>query len=336
VGIDIYGKIVQLRRGRVETGVVPEAAEQVFESVAEKSNPFGRSNADRMLWARGLDVPEAQPDETVELLYWVGCSGSFDADGQSVSRAMIKILKHLGVNFRVLGCRERCTGDPARRLGEEGLFRELASRNLETFRSHRVKKILTHCPHCYNTFRNEYPQLQPANESFTVQHHSEFLAEAMAEGRLKPPPLSQERMTYHDPCYLGRGNGVTEPPRDVLQTLQPLPVVEMPRNRGQSFCCGAGGGTLWVDVPGKDRVENLRSREAAATGATTVVTGCPFCKVMLRTGLMRPRRRSACRTLRNWLRRRKGCNGPALSPPPRGKRVRERGSIDHGHDIENE
>ncbi len=282
VGIDVYGKIVELRRGRVETGVVPEAAQQVFESVAEKSNPFGRPNADRMLWARGLDVPEAKPDEPVELLYWVGCSGSFDADGQSVSRAMVKILKHLGVNFRVLGCRERCTGDPARRLGEEGLFREQAERNRETLQSHGVKKILTHCPHCFNTFRNEYPQL--GNAAWTVQHHSEFLAGAVSQGRLQSP-LSSERMTYHDPCYLGRGNGVTEPPRDVLQKLQPQPIVEMPRNREESFCCGAGGGTMWVDIPGEERVEHLRSKEAAATGASTVVTGCPFCKVMLRTGL---------------------------------------------------
>lgn len=288
VGIDIYGKIVELRRGRVETGIVPDAAEQLFDAVAERSNPFGRPNADRMLWARGLDVPEAAENEPIGVLYWVGCAGSFDADGQSVSRSMFKILKHLGVNFRVLGCRERCTGDPARRLGEEGLFREQAAQNLEVFQRHGVKKILTHCPHCWNTLRNEYPQVAVGagqTASWTVQHHSEFLAEMMADGRLRPAQLPNETITFHDPCYLGRGNGVTAPPRDLLRTLQPLPIVEMPRHGENSFCCGAGGGTMWVDVHGKDRVEHLRSREAAGTGATTVVTGCPFCKVMLRTGL---------------------------------------------------
>jgi Fe-S oxidoreductase len=287
VGIDIYEKIVELRRGRVEAGSVPDAAEQLFESVAEKSNPFGRSNADRLVWSQGLNVPVAAADERIELLYWIGCAGSFDPDGQAVARSMIKVLNHLKVNYRVLGCRERCTGDPARRLGEEGLFREQATANLETFRQHGVRKILTHCPHCWNTFRHEYPALEGSagRGGWTVQHHTEFLAEMIAAGKLQPPRLADERITFHDPCYLGRGCGVTEPPRDILQRLSPLPLVEMPRNRQQSFCCGAGGGAMWVDVPGRDRVEHLRAKEATATGASVVATGCPFCKVMLRTGL---------------------------------------------------
>jgi Fe-S oxidoreductase len=287
VGIDIYGKIVELRRGRVETGIVPEAAEQLFESTAADANPFGRSRGDRETWLWEVNAPVAAENEPIELLYWIGCAGSFDPDGQSVARSMIKILKSLGVNYRVLGGRERCTGDPARRLGEEALFREQAAYNLGAFHEHRVKKILTHCPHCWNTFRNEYPALDgdASGPAWTVQHHSEFLAEMIAAGRLQPTPLAEERVTFHDPCYLGRGNGVTEPPREILRRLQPLPVVEMPRNRERSFCCGAGGGTMWVDVPGAERVENLRAQEAAATGAGVVVTGCPFCKVMLRTGL---------------------------------------------------
>jgi Fe-S oxidoreductase len=287
VGIDIYEKIVELRRGRVEAGVVPDAAEQLLESVAEKSNPFGRANADRLVWSQGLSIPVAAADEPIELLYWIGCAGSFDPDGQSVARSMIKVLNHLKVNYRVLGCRERCTGDPARRLGEEGLFREQATGNLDTFRQHCVRKIITHCPHCWNTFRNEYPTLvdEATRPAWTVQHHTEFLAEMIAAGRLKPPRLADERITFHDPCYLGRGNGVTEPPREVLQQLAAEPILEMPRSRLQSFCCGAGGGAMWVDEPGHERVEHLRSKEAAATGASVVATGCPFCKVMLRTGL---------------------------------------------------
>ncbi|MFN0055990.1 MAG: (Fe-S)-binding protein [Planctomycetales bacterium] len=287
VGIDIFGKIVELRRGRVEAGVVPESAERLFDSVAQGANPFGRANSERMNWSHGLETPIADEDEPIELLYWVGCAGSFDPEGQSVAQSMIKVLNHLQVNFRVLGCRERCTGDPARRLGEEGLFRDQAEQNLATFARHGVRKILTHCPHCWNTFRNEYPDVANASERprWTVQHHTEFLAEQMAQGKLSSARLAAERMTWHDPCYLGRGNGVTEPPRDILSQVQPLPVVDMPRNRAESFCCGAGGGTMWVDVPGTTRVENLRAQESLSTGAQTVVTGCPFCKVMLRNGL---------------------------------------------------
>lgn len=293
VGIDVHGKIVELRRGRIEAGVVPAAAEQLLESVAAESNPFGRVDSERMNWSQGLDVPVAGEDEPIELLYWIGCAGSFDPDGQSVAKSMIKILNRLSVPYRILGCRERCTGDPARRLGEEGLYRELATHNLEVFRRHGVRKILTHCPHCWNTFRNEYPRLNPDGThddaatpvQWTVQHHSEFLADQIAQGNLGATKLAAEPMTFHDPCYLGRGNRITEPPREILSRVQPLPLTEMPRNREDSFCCGAGGGAMWVDVPAPERVEHLRAREAAATGARTVVTGCPFCKVMLRTGL---------------------------------------------------
>lgn len=284
VGIDVYHKIIDLRRARVEAGIVPEAAEQVFESVASSQNPFGRPNSERMTWARGLDVQTAEENQPVELLYWIGCAGSFDADGQSVSRSMVKILNHLGINYRVLGCGERCTGDPARRLGEEGLFREQADANIDSLRRHRVGRILTHCPHCLNMFRNEYPQLTEG-ASWEVVHHTEFLAELMSAGILAPAKLNPEQVTFHDPCYLGRGNGIIDPPRRALEGVVSSAPVEMPRHGSESFCCGAGGGSMWVDVPGQDRVEHLRAREAIATEASTVVTACPFCRVMLRTGL---------------------------------------------------
>jgi Fe-S oxidoreductase len=225
----------------------------------------------------------ADSDQKIDLLYWVGCAGSFDADGQAVARSMVKILKQLNVDFHVLGCRERCTGDPARRLGEEGLFREQAEANIEILRRHEVRTILTHCPHCFNTFRNEYPQLA-SDVTWRVVHHSDFLADAIAHGKLKAS-LSNECVTFHDPCYLGRGNGIVRAPRSALQAMVRTPLVEMPRHGAESFCCGAGGGALWVDIPGEDRVEHLRAREALATNATTVVTACPFCKLMLRTGI---------------------------------------------------
>jgi Fe-S oxidoreductase len=230
-----------------------------------------------------MAVPVAREGEAIELLYWVGCAGSFDPDGQAVSRAMVKILNHLGVKYRVLGRRERCSGDPARRMGEEGLFQELARDNIARFGSHHVQNILTQCPHCFNTFKNEYPEL---GATFRVEHHSEFLARMLHDGRLKlPRGGSDQSITFHDPCYLGRVNGQTQAPRVVLNVLPSTLLVEMPRSGENSFCCGAGGGSMWLDTKGAERVENLRAKEAAATGAATIATGCPFCKSMLKAGV---------------------------------------------------
>jgi Fe-S oxidoreductase len=278
-GIDVYDKIVELRRASVEAGSIPDAAADLFEATADAFNPFGRDNDQRLAWAQGLKPPIAEPGEEVDLLYWVGCAGSFDPDGQSVSRSMIAILDHLGIQYRILGSRERCTGDPARRAGEEGLFQQCARENIATLAGHSVKTVLTHCPHCFNTLKNEYPEF---GASFSVEHHSQFLARMIAEGKLTGME-GLGSVTYHDPCYLGRGNGETEAPRAVIDAMSDARG-EMPRNGTESFCCGAGGGGLWLDVPGEDRVENIRSCEAAETGAKTVVTGCPFCKPMLEAG----------------------------------------------------
>jgi Fe-S oxidoreductase len=276
----VYDKIVELRRALVEQGEVPDLAAAVFESTASTFNPFGKDNNQRLLWAQGLKVPVAEPDEEVDLLYWVGCAGSFDPDGQLVARSMIAILDRLGIRYRILGCRERCTGDPARRMGEEGLFQQCARENIAILAGHSVKTVLTHCPHCFNTMKNEYPEF---GASFSVEHHSQFLARLIAEGKLGG--MEQlESVTYHDPCYLGRGNGETEAPRVVIDAIADSNI-EMARHGRESFCCGAGGGSLWLDVTGLDRVENIRVREAAATGAKTIVTACPFCKVMLEAGI---------------------------------------------------
>lgn len=280
VGIDVYDKIVDLRRGKVELGQVPASAEDVFASVAEFSNPFDRPNAERLHWARGLDVPVAQDGEPIETLYWIGCSGSFSPEGQSIARSMVKILNHLGVNYRVLGTAERCTGDPARRMGEEGLFQQCAAQNIRELQSRGVKRVITHCPHCYNTMRNEYPGVNPSAAGWQTQHHTEFLAEQMAAGKLEGSKRLNETVTFHDPCYLGRGNGIVREPREILSTLN-LPIVEMPRHGETSFCCGAGGGSMWLDVRGSERIENQRYAEASATSASVIGTGCPFCKTML-------------------------------------------------------
>ena len=281
VGIEVYDKIVEMRRGRIETGEVPAAAEQLFEATASDSNPFGKPARDRMNWAAGLNVPVAKEGEPIEWLYWVGCAGSFDPDGRAVTQAMVKILNHLNVNYRVLGLREGCTGDPSRRMGEEGLYLEQAQKTIDLLRSHRVQRLLTHCPHCYNTFANEYPQL---GYQVNAEHHSQFLARMIHQSRLKLPRGHHQRLTFHDPCYLGRGNGQIRPPRDVLLSLPQVNYVEMPRHGRDSFCCGAGGGSMWLDRPGDERIENMRAQEAQATGASTVATGCPFCKSMLLAG----------------------------------------------------
>jgi len=281
VGIEILEKIVEGRRGRVEGGVVPDAAADLFESTAARFNPYGKAPGDRLAWASGLNVPVAGDGESVELLYWVGCAGSFDPDGQAVSRAMIRILNHLGVRYRVLGPRECCSGDPARRLGEEGLFQELARLNIARLRQHSVQRVLTHCPHCFNTFKNEYPGLGAA---FEVEHHSQFLARMIRDGKLRPGAGLGGTVVFHDPCYLGRANGEVEAPRQVLAALPDLEPREMPRSGTRSFCCGAGGGSMWLDVAGRTRIETLRAGEAAATGATILATGCPFCKTMLEAG----------------------------------------------------
>lgn len=280
VGIDVYDKIVQLRRGKVEASTIPAVAEAVFENVSDRRNPYGKPNADRLNWARGLNVPVAQPGEPIDVLYWIGCSGSFSPEGQAIARAMVKILNHLGVNYRVLGTSERCTGDPVRRMGEEGLFRQCAAHNLRELQSHNVKRVITHCPHCFNTIRNEYPDVAAASSTWTTQHHTEFLAEQIAAGNLHGSERLTDSITFHDPCYLARGNGVVEEPRQVLGGLN-LPVIEMPRHKQESFCCGAGGGSMWLDVRGTDRIENQRYAEASATGAPIIGTGCPFCKTML-------------------------------------------------------
>ncbi|HEY7426352.1 MAG TPA: heterodisulfide reductase-related iron-sulfur binding cluster [Gemmataceae bacterium] len=280
VNIHIVEKIVTLRRGRVAVGELPGSAGEALESSAQKFNPFGRANSSRMEWASGLAVPVAKEEETVDLIYWIGCAGAFDPAGREVARAMIKILTHLQISYRVLGCAERCTGDPARRLGEEGLWKELARHNQQSFAAHRVRTILTHCPHCFHAFQNEYPAVGPMPR---VLHHSQWLREKLADGALQVHAAA-EAITFHDPCYLGRANGETEAPRAVLDSMYGGKRVEMRAHGMQSFCCGGGGGQIWLDVKGRTRVETVRAGHVEQTGARTVATGCPFCRVMLEAG----------------------------------------------------
>ncbi|MEE3328578.1 MAG: (Fe-S)-binding protein [Myxococcota bacterium] len=280
VGIDVFDKVVEIRRGYVESGDVPDPAATLFERTLSDFNPFGKPNSERLAWSTDPDLKVAESGEEISLLYWVGCAGSFDPDGASVSRAMIRILDHLQIPYRVLGTEERCTGDPARRMGEEGIFQDCARHNMALFASHGVKRILTHCPHCFNTLKNEYPEF---GADFEVEHHTQFLARQIREGRLQSVDQPSEDLSFHDPCYLGRGNDDLRSARAVLDAFASGVRREMPRHGKESFCCGGGGGSLWLDERGRERIEDLRAAEAVDT-APTVVTGCPYCKTMLEAG----------------------------------------------------
>jgi Fe-S oxidoreductase len=215
-------------------------------------------------------------------LLWVGCAASFDPRAQKVARATVQLLKEAGVNFAVLGKEEACTGDPARRIGDEFLFQQQAQTNVETLTRRKVRKIVTPCPHCYNTLKNEYPQF---GGQYEVQHHSALLAELVGAGRLSNTATGGESVTLHDPCYLARVNKEVNATREVIAANSDPQYREMPRCGKKTFCCGAGGGRMWFEEMPEQRVSRLRAQEAVATGARTLATACPFCLNMMTDGM---------------------------------------------------
>src|SRR3712207_2049484 len=250
-----------------------------------QGNPWGMNQSERGAWAQGLDhVRIVDPGEPLdaEYLYWVGCAGSFDDKNKRVTRAMAALLERAGIDVAVLGPSEMCTGDPARRSGNEYLFQMLALPNVEMLNGMGVRKILTQCPHCFNTLLNEYPQL---GGHYEVVHHTQLLEQLVAEGRLDVSGATlEERITYHDSCYLGRHNDVYLAPRNVVGSISGIEVVEMPRNGTKGMCCGAGGARMWMEESIGVKVNDERAREAVSTGATRVATACPFCYIMLDDG----------------------------------------------------
>ncbi|KIL34424.1 CoB--CoM heterodisulfide reductase [Cohnella kolymensis] len=214
----------------------------------------------------------------MEVLFWVGCAASFDPRLQSIARAFAEIMQKAEVDFAILGTEERCTGDIARRMGDEALFQQLASHNIQVLDHHQVRSIVTTCPHCFNMFKNEYPAL---GGNYEVMHYTTYIYKLIEDGRLKIPERQQrEIVTYHDPCYLGRQNGVYAAPRDILEMLG-YTIEEMERNKSQSFCCGAGGGTMFETVQRGDKINTIRAEEARSTGASMTMTACPFCLLMM-------------------------------------------------------
>jgi Fe-S oxidoreductase len=294
VMIEHVDKIVGLRRNLVlEESRFPEELTTSFNNLERYSNIWGQPQASRLDWAKSLpfEVPTAaevveeggaEAVSELECLYWVGCAASFDDRNRRVARAVVTCLNAAGVKYAVLGQEESCTGDPARRMGNEYVFQMLATGNVETLNRYKPKTIITACPHCFNTIGNEYGQL---GGTYNVVHHSQYLSKLVGDGRLRVDARREQSITVHDSCYLARYNGVISETRDVLGAVPGIELREMDNNGRQTFCCGAGGGRMWMEEKRGTRVNAERTRQALSTGAEAVATACPFCLVMMRDGV---------------------------------------------------
>jgi Fe-S oxidoreductase len=325
VNIEHVTKIDDMRRYLVmEESSFPTEVTSLFNNLERNQNPWEQRNDARAEWAAGLGIPTLAEDPEVEVLYWVGCMASFDKRNQRVATALAKVLKAADVKFGILGPEESCTGDPARRIGQEYLWQMLAQQNIEVLNGYgfntraaangasaasnghasandattsstngaagtavavpsKHRTIITACPHCFNTIANEYPQL---GGNFEIIHHTVFIDRLMSEGKLKlPAGFDTRKLTYHDPCFLGRWNDVYDEPRKVLNVINSSGVNEMRRNRNKSFCCGGGGGRAWMEEKVGKRINQTRVQEALETGADTLAAGCPFCITMFEDGI---------------------------------------------------
>ncbi len=304
VAIEHVPKIVDMRRHLVmEESEFPTEVTSLFNNIERNGNPWEISNDKRAAWAVGLGIPLMSENPGADVLYWVGCMGSFDERNKKVATSVAKILKAAQVNFAILGPEESCTGDPARRIGNEYLWQMQAQQNIETLDGYgfsrtknaenghnghngataKHRTILTACPHCFNTIGNEYPQL---GGDYEVVHHTAFIDKLLADEKITlPEGFDERKLTYHDPCYIGRYNGIYEEPRRVLTVLNSNGVTEMQRNRNKSFCCGGGGGRAWMEEKIGKRVNQARTREALNTGAEVLAAACPFCITMFDDGI---------------------------------------------------
>ena len=280
--IEHVPKIIDMRRALVlEESRMPRQAEQALLAIENVANPYGLSQQSRADWARALDVAFVKDRPDAEYLYWVGCATAFDERARTIATALVRILQAAGVDFAILGTEEKCTGDPARRIGNEYLFQQRARENVETLKGYGVRKIIASCPHCFNTFSNEYGAF---GGDYEVIHHTVLIDRLLREGRITLEERVDETITYHDSCYIGRWNDIFAPPRDILERIPGLRVVEMARSRSEGMCCGAGGGRMWMEE-GQPRVNHRRVQQAVDTGAGKVATACPFCLTMFEEGI---------------------------------------------------
>ncbi|RMG42908.1 MAG: 4Fe-4S dicluster domain-containing protein [Candidatus Dadabacteria bacterium] len=286
VGINHVDQIVGNRRNMVlMRGEMPSEAQGTLRALENRANPYGPPE-DRAGWLSGLDVPVLKPGDSVDYLYWVGCVSAYDPRKQKIAQALVKLMKHAGLSFGVLGNAEGCSGDPARRLGEENLYQTLAKSNIETLKSIKFKTLVANCPHCFNTIKNEYPEFGNLGDgrSPEIIHHSVLLKRLIKQGKLKLKP-EKASITFHDPCYLGRYNDEYDAPREALRAATGQNASEMARSRNKALCCGAGGGHFWFDMKKGERINTIRVNEAAETGASCVATACPFCMQMIEDGI---------------------------------------------------
>ncbi|MEC9308584.1 MAG: (Fe-S)-binding protein [Chloroflexota bacterium] len=276
--------IIDLRRNLVlEESKMPETGMNALISMEQRGHPWRGTQFSRTDWAEGLQVPTIAERPESEILFWVGCTAALEQRSHGIARSMVKVLKAAGVDFAILGEEETCTGDPARRMGNEYLFQTMAQQNIETLNRYDIKKIITICPHCFNTMKNEYPQF---GGNYEVLHYSQFVDQLIQDGRIKPVKIMNTTVAYHDSCYLGRHNGVYDEPRNVAKAIPGLKLVEMsPRCREKGFCCGAGGGHMWIEESQGPRINHVRTEHFLETEADTVGVSCPFCLQMMTEGI---------------------------------------------------
>jgi Fe-S oxidoreductase/nitrate reductase gamma subunit len=279
VNIEHIQRIVDMRRYEVlMESRFPDEIVNIFKGLEVNSNPWNLGFDKRANWAADLGVKTLSEDPEVEVLYWVGCAGSFDERNQKVSRAMVNILQKAGVRFAILGTEEGCTGDPARRLGNEYLYHTLAQQNVETLNRYQVKEIVTHCPHCFHTIKNEYPDL---GGNYTVYHSSEYIDQLLRRDLITPQQANAQRTTFHDPCYLSRHNRRYQAPRSALAAVPQLKLQDVTQSKNRTFCCGAGGGAVWKEEKEGSRINYTRVEQLMTVNPETIAVGCPFCMIMM-------------------------------------------------------
>ncbi len=286
VGNEQIPAIIDMRRYLTMTeGEAGHGSSKALKNMEKKGNPWGVGKQDRLKWTEGLEIeiPIWDAEKPADYLYWVGCAGSTDLRAQKVTRSVSKLMHKAGVNFAILGKNESCTGDSARRLGDEYLFQTMAEKNISTLNDNNVKQIVTHCPHCYNSLKNDYSQF---GGNYDVIHHTELLSKLVKEGKLKPESAGEsKKVVYHDSCYLGRHNDIYDPQRDLLDAMPDVKRVESERNKQKGLCCGAGGGQMWMEMDIGERINYVRTDELLKTEPQVIAVACNFCMTMIDDGV---------------------------------------------------